>query len=100
MGTPREIKRDQIAGCFLELFCSPPALALETLAALPAVKRVTPFGASLRVLLSEAETVEGIGAALAAVGVQIHSLGPTLPTIEDVYISLIGDLDANLVCGT
>jgi ABC-2 type transport system ATP-binding protein len=100
LGTPREMKRDQIDGSFIELVCSPPMLALETLSVLPAVKRVTPFGASLRVLLSGAERVESVRAALTAVGIQIHSLSPSLPTIEDVYISLIGDRDANLVCGT
>jgi ABC-2 type transport system ATP-binding protein len=97
IGTPQEIKHDQIAGTMMELFCTPVALAMERLAELPGVKKVAPFGASLRVLLTDEQAVEGVREALAAAGVQVHGLVPTQPTVEDVYVSLIGDLDANVV---
>jgi ABC-2 type transport system ATP-binding protein len=96
-GTPQEIKRDQIVGSLVELFCDPLPLALEVLATLPAATKVTPFGASLRVLLSDGEAVDRLRDALTAAGVRIHGLAPTQPTIEDVYVALMGDLDANVV---
>jgi ABC-2 type transport system ATP-binding protein len=96
-GTPHEIKKEQIPGCLVELFCDSVPRALEVLATLPGATKITPFGASLRVLLAEGEPVDRLREALTAAGVQIHGLALTQPTIEDVYVALIGDLDANLV---
>jgi drug efflux transport system ATP-binding protein len=97
IGSPQEIKNEQIAGTMMELFCTPVAIAMERLAELPGVKKVAPFGASLRVLLTDEQAVASVREALAAASVQVHSLAPTQPTVEDVYVSLIGDLDANVV---
>jgi ABC-2 type transport system ATP-binding protein len=96
-GTPPEVKRAQVAGDLWELFCVPVPLALEVLARLSEVKRATPVGAALRVLLVGEEALERVRWALAEAGVRVDALAPTRPTLEDVYVSLIGDLDANVV---
>lgn len=96
-GTPREVKQDEIDGELVELFCTPAALALESVQSLSWVKKATPFGASLRVLLAEAGSTDDLRRALERAGVEVQGMARTLPIVEDVYVSLIGDLDANVV---
>jgi ABC-2 type transport system ATP-binding protein len=97
LGTPREIKRGRVEGHLVELFCTPVEEAAAVLAALPAVRSVATFGASLRALLAEEGAVDGVRGALENAGIQVEAIAPTQPTIEDVYVTLIGELDADVV---
>jgi ABC-2 type transport system ATP-binding protein len=99
VGTPQEIKRESLRGHLLELWCMPTDTAQEVLARLPEVRSVTPRGASLRLLLADEGAVPSVREGLEAAGVTIQELSPAQPTIEDVYIAWMGDLDADLVRG-
>jgi ABC-2 type transport system ATP-binding protein len=89
LGTPTEIKLGDLGGVLLELACEPMELALHTLSTLSAVRRVTPFGDRLRLLVSDAAALDTVREALLASGSRIETLCPTQPSLEDVYISLI-----------
>jgi len=95
LGTPRELKTRHMPEAVLELDCDRPNDAMLVLERLPAVKEVALFGKGLHVVAAEPAAAEtAIRAALAAGGFRLGRLERIVPTLEDVFVSLIEARDA------
>ncbi|HYM90526.1 MAG TPA: ABC transporter ATP-binding protein [bacterium] len=90
MGSPVEIKEQQMSGELLEILTPQYAEALEMLSARPEVREAALFGRAIHV------TVEDSGAALPVLrealanrGVTVDAIAPVAPSLEDVFVSLM-----------
>jgi ABC-2 type transport system ATP-binding protein len=89
-GTPRALKTEHMPEAVLELDCARPSEAMAVLERLPEVKEVALFGRGLHAVTAEPAAAEpAIRAALAAGGFRLDRLERIVPTLEDVFISLI-----------
>jgi ABC-2 type transport system ATP-binding protein len=87
--TPEGI-RGRLSGEMVEVVAEPLGAAREALAAVGCVRGVQTFGDRLHVAVDDACRDEPpVRAALAARGVQLRSLRPVRPSLEDVFISLV-----------
>lgn len=95
LGTPRELKTRHMPEAVLELDCDRPNDAMLVLERLPAVKEVALFGKGLHAVAADPTTAEAaIRAALASGGFRLGRLERIVPTLEDVFVSLIEARDA------
>jgi ABC-2 type transport system ATP-binding protein len=78
------------SGVMLEVVAEPPRRALEILRASRGDRNVQLFGGRLHVQVPRKEAAADVIAALAAAGVEPASVRPILPTLEDVFIELLG----------
>ena len=89
-GTPRALKTEHMAEAVLELDCAQPNEAMAVLERLPEVKEVAVFGKGLHAVAADPAAAEtAIRAALAAAGFRLDRLERIVPTLEDVFVSLI-----------
>ncbi len=90
LGAPAELRHRPSAHSLLRLDSSQ---ALETMRALediPGVVDVAVFGGGLHVTVDDPEAAtERIRAKLAAAGIEIRRLETILPSLEDVFVSMI-----------
>ncbi|MBI2516269.1 MAG: ABC transporter ATP-binding protein [Opitutae bacterium] len=90
LGTPRELKTQHMPEAVLELDCDRPNEAMLALERLPAVKEVALFGKGLHAVAADPAAAEAaIRTALAAGGFRLGRLERIVPTLEDVFVSLI-----------
>ncbi len=91
LATPAELKRTALRGRLLNLTCDEPRRALPLLECAPGVREVALYGTALHVLIdSERQSPEGLRRFLSAAGVTVRDVTDIEPTLEDVFISLIG----------
>lgn len=89
-GTPRALKTEHMTEAVLELDCAQPNEAMAVLERLPEVKEVAVFGKGLHAVAADPAAAEtAIRAALAAGGFRLDRLERIVPTLEDVFVSLI-----------
>ncbi len=89
-GTPEEIKHSPLAGQLIELECRPIMEALRLLSNRFGVQRVARFGPRIHVHVDDGEEVlRNIQDLLIASGITIESSRVIIPTIEDLFISLV-----------
>jgi len=89
-GTPRALKNEHMSEAVLELDCAQPNEAMAVLERLPEVKEVAVFGKGLHAVAADPAAAEtAIRAALAAGGFRLDRLERIVPTLEDVFVSLI-----------
>lgn len=89
-GTPEEIKHSPLAGQLIELECQPIMEALRMLSARFGVQRVARFGPLVHVHVDDGEEVlREIYNLLNQGGIRIESSRVIIPTIEDLFISLV-----------
>lgn len=89
-GTPRALKTEHMPEAVLELDCARPSEAMAVLERLPEVKEVALFGRGLHAVTADpAAAGPAIRAALAAGGFRLDRLERIVPTLEDVFVSLI-----------
>ena len=69
--------------------------ALEILGGIPGVGPAERNGAGIRVRLSGGATAAGVNEALVAAGVGVHALVPERHSLEDVFLSLVEEDDAD-----
>jgi ABC-2 type transport system ATP-binding protein len=87
--------REREAGAMVEVVAEPRRQAAEVLRALPGVGDVEVFGERLHATLPRASAAEaqdlasGLAARLREAGVRVHSVRPTIPSLEDVFINRI-----------
>jgi ABC-2 type transport system ATP-binding protein len=99
LDSPDTLRR-QTRGATLEVLAMPHRRAAEIVAAMGEVTDVETFGERLHVGLAGVAPSEGtaaagrIAAALAAAGVVVESIRPTLPTLEDVFIARIREAES------
>jgi len=88
MGTPSEIKEQQMQGQVIELDCDPPGQALAALRALDCLDEVALYGSLIHVVTRDLSAHQPrIVAALQAAGVTTRSLLVIPPSLEDVFIA-------------
>lgn len=89
-GTPDTIKRNAMRGEVLEIECSDPATALKLLQELGLCEEVALYGARLHAIAPQATAlIPTLRDALTQAGVEVQSIEPVLPSLEDVFIALV-----------
>jgi ABC-2 type transport system ATP-binding protein len=89
LGTPEELKK-AMREELVEVACGQPQEALAVLDGLAGVRHVALFGRGLHVVTEQAAaTIPAIAAALAAAGLPAGSPERIMPSLEDVFVSLI-----------
>ena len=90
LGTPAALKRDLMPEAVLEVVCDRPYEAMRTVERVPGVKEAALFGRGLHVVTDDAETVlEGIRRELGREGFALERAERIVPSLEDVFVSLI-----------
>lgn len=94
LGTPENLKNELMQEDVLECFCDRPQEAMEVLENLPGVREAALFGKGIHVVVDEAEKAIGnIRQFLAGRGFEIFRIEKIIPSLEDVFVSLIEDRD-------
>jgi ABC-2 type transport system ATP-binding protein len=87
-GTPREIKRDEMAEQVIEIGCDQPNRAITILQELDELNEVTPYGAKIHAIAREPAGLEGrIRALLEQEDIEVREVATVEPSLEDVFIS-------------
>jgi len=90
IGTPESLKTEQMTDDVLEVQCSRPQEVMALIAKLPHVKEVAIFGKKLHVVTDAYEkTLRLISATLSEQGSSIEKMERVVPSMEDVFVSLI-----------
>jgi len=90
LGSPEELKESFGVGHLLMLETSNLLGAMTVLQGRPEILDVAVFGSGLHVKVENAETAEAhIRATLESASIRVDTLEPILPTMEDVFVSLI-----------
>ncbi len=91
LGSPSELKRSAIHGEILLVEGDNPGAMLEALEGAPAVRDVAPFGSSLHIVVDEAtRDLPAIKTFLAARNLGWSRIEAIKPTLEDVFVQLVG----------
>ncbi len=99
MGSPEELKDHQQED-ILDLRCYAPQNQVDKLLELPEIRDVSLFGAGLHIVTTDTvAATAAITETLADQDIRIDSLQPIAPSMEDVFISLIEEVDRNREVG-
>jgi ABC-2 type transport system ATP-binding protein len=89
-GSPDDLKTEYMENDVLDVVCERPQDALTVLDELPSVKEAALFGGGLHVVSSVADTAkEEITQKLGESGFAVKSVKKIVPSLEDVFVSLI-----------
>jgi ABC-2 type transport system ATP-binding protein len=90
LGAPAELRQRPSAHSLLRLDSTQPLETMRALEDLPGVVDVAVFGGGLHVTVDDPEaTAERIRGKLAAAGIEVRRLEKILPSLEDVFVSMI-----------
>ncbi|ABB30899.1 ABC transporter related protein [Geobacter metallireducens RCH3] len=90
LGTPAELKTRFMEEEIVEVRCSQPQDAMETIEAIPGMGHTALFGRTLHVVAQRAdEAIPAIQESLAAGGFTVDGIERIVPSLEDVFVSLI-----------
>lgn len=90
IGTPDTLKTEFMQEDILEVICERPQDAMESIEKIPGIKEVALFGKGLHVVIEVAESaMELISNLLNKQGYQISNIEKIVPSMEDVFVSLI-----------
>ena len=90
LGTPDQLKRDYMPEDVLEVAVDRSVDALEVLPKEPAVHEAALFGTVLHVVVADAAAdATTVRAALERAGIRVDRIEKILPSLEDVFVSLI-----------
>jgi len=88
LGSPEEIKREKMHGQVLEIDCSAPDVAVQTLRAAGRFGEVALYGALVHVVAEDVEDKKpAIEEALAEAGLEVCSAEVIAPSLEDVFVA-------------
>ncbi len=88
LGTPEAIKREKMHGQVLEIDCSAPDVAIQTLRAAGDLGEVALYGALVHVVAEDvADKKPAIEEALAEAGLELRSAEVIVPSLEDVFVA-------------
>jgi ABC-2 type transport system ATP-binding protein len=94
MGTPIELKTHFMQDEILEVKCQAPQETISLLEALPEVREIALFGAHLHVVTADARAAEkAITQRLSSHHIGIERIKKIIPGMEDVFVSLIDQVD-------
>jgi len=89
-GTPETLKTKFMREDVLEVICERPQDAMEEVRKIEGVKEVALFGKSLHVVAEDGEAAaRAVGARLQGAGFRVGSIEKIVPSMEDVFVSLI-----------
>jgi ABC-2 type transport system ATP-binding protein len=92
LGTPSELKKSAIHGDILLIEGADPGAMLEALTSMPEARDVAPFGSSLHIVVDSGERDRpAIEARLEERGLRWTRIELIRPTLEDVFVQLVGD---------
>ncbi|AJE04166.1 ABC transporter ATP-binding protein [Geobacter pickeringii] len=90
LGTPEELKTDRMTEEIVEVACDRPQELMEEIETIPGVKHAALFGRGLHVVTGDAGgAVPAIGRILTSRGVEAERIEKIVPSLEDVFVSLI-----------
>jgi len=90
-GTPAELKRDRIHGTILSIETNRPTESMEIVAKLPGADDVALYGKSIHVVTQDPKALTKVSEGeLRDRGMQVIGIREVTPTLEDVFVSLIG----------
>jgi len=88
LGSPEEIKREKMHGQVLEIDCSAPDVAVQTLRATGNLGEVALYGALVHVVAEDVEDKKpAIEEALVDAGLDVRSVEVIVPSLEDVFVA-------------
>jgi ABC-2 type transport system ATP-binding protein len=88
LGSPKEIKQEKMQGQVLEIDCSMPDTAVQTLRADGRFGEVTLYGALVHVVAENVESYRpAIEEALTEAGLKVRGMELIAPSLEDVFIA-------------
>lgn len=91
LASPADLRRTALHGQLLNIVCNAPFDATIVLRSAPSVRDVALHGTDIHVLIDPAaQSAEGLKRALQRAGIAVSDVRPIEPTLEDVFISLIG----------
>ena len=94
IGTPEELRTRLMQEDVLEVFCERPQDAMGEIEKIPGIKEVALFGRGLHVVAEDGNAAVGhIRATLVADGYRVDAVGQIVPSLEDVFVSLIEGRD-------
>ena len=94
IGTPEELKTEQMKDDVLEVQCFQPHEAMSLIAKMPDVKEVALFGTKLHVVTESSEnTRKSIETLLPPQGFSVAKIEQIVPSMEDVFVSLVENRD-------
>ncbi|GAX61370.1 ABC transporter-like protein [Candidatus Scalindua japonica] len=94
IGTPDVLKTELMQEDVLDVLCEHPQDVMDNLEKLVGIKEVALFGKGLHVVVEDAKTATGtIREFLHEQGVQVSRVEKILPSMEDVFVSLIEAYD-------
>jgi ABC-2 type transport system ATP-binding protein len=90
MGSPEEIKAEEMQGQVLEIDCGAPQRAMGILRAMDWFSEVSLYGALIHVVAASVGTYQAqIEAALREAGITIQNMNIIAPSLEDVFIASV-----------
>jgi ABC-2 type transport system ATP-binding protein len=90
IGTTSELKTTFRDRPIVEVRASEPVRAMTVLDGLPLVEKTSLFGTAVHAVLRSASTsVDAVRSALGAAGVAVTSIGPVVPSLEDVFLDVV-----------
>jgi len=94
MGTPAELKTKIMREAILDIHCPRPFEVMDAIAALPGVREAALFGSGLHaVVMDPDEAGWRIRRELERLGVPLESMEQVVPSMEDVFVALIEEID-------
>ncbi len=89
-GAPDELKTRLMMEDVIEIFCERPQEAMEGIETVPGIRHAALFGAGLHVVAADSGTaMPVIEDRLNRMGIALRSMEKILPSLEDVFVSLI-----------
>jgi ABC-2 type transport system ATP-binding protein len=90
MGTPEVLKTELMQEDVLEVASERPQDAMGEIEKLPGIREVALFGRGLHVVAEDGEAaITAIGSMLGEKGYQVERIEKIVPSLEDVFVSLI-----------
>jgi ABC-2 type transport system ATP-binding protein len=91
MGSPDELKATRMQGTLLELDCDPVMRALDVLPGQPSIREVAIYGVLLHVVTDDSaeQAIPRLTALLQSQNIAVRHLEPILPSLEDVFVSMV-----------
>jgi ABC-2 type transport system ATP-binding protein len=90
LGAPETLKSEAMREEVLELFCDGPETAMAAIERLPNVKEVALFGRGLHLVADDADAaIAQVRELLARSGRRLERIEKIVPSLEDVFVSLI-----------
>jgi len=92
--SPQKLKSG-MRDTLLEIDCDQPARAIQVLQGVNRIKDITPYGLLLHVsvLASDSSALKTINAALKKQGIAVNHIDPIQPSLEDIFIRTVSDIE-------